>query len=82
MHKDKLTGTEVVDYDFLGKKLYPPRKMKITDAGKAFAALFRELDSFYYPSRRKIKNNILPKMKGSSCKRNVCRKQTCKYPRK
>lgn len=72
MHKDKLTGIEVVDYDFLGKKLYPPRKMKITDAGKAFAALFRELDSFYYPSRRKIKNNILPKIKGSAEYKQPC----------
>ena len=34
MHKDSITGEEVIDYDFLGKKLYPPKKLKMTDAGK------------------------------------------------
>ena len=34
MHKDEITGEEVIDYDFLGKKLYPPKKLKMTDAGK------------------------------------------------
>lgn len=54
MHKDEITGNEVIDYDFLGKKLYPPRKLKMTDAGKEIAALFRELDRMYYPSKNKI----------------------------
>ena len=53
MHKDEITGNEVIDYDFLGKKLYPPRKLKMTDAGKEIAALFRELDRMYYPSKNK-----------------------------
>lgn len=56
MKKDSLTGTEVIDYDFLGKKLYPPRKLKETDATKAVAMLFKELDSFYYPSKKKEKH--------------------------
>lgn len=56
MKKDSLTGTEVIDYDFLGKKLYPPRKLKETDASKAVAMLFKELDSLYYPSKKKEKH--------------------------
>lgn len=57
LHKDSITGQQIVDYDFLGKKLYPPKKLKVTDAGKEFAALFRELDRFYYPSHREKENN-------------------------
>lgn len=56
MKKDSLTGTEVIDYDFLGKKLYPPQKLKETDASKAVAMLFKALDSFYYPSKKKEKH--------------------------
>lgn len=59
MKKDSLTGTEIIDYDFLGKKLYPPRKLKETDASKAVADLFRELDRFYYPKSKKEKKSVL-----------------------
>lgn len=27
MRKDSITGEEVIDYGFLGKKLYPPKKL-------------------------------------------------------
>ena len=52
LHKDSLTGEEVIDYDFLGKKLYPPKKLKQTDASKAFARLWQEIDSLYYPGKK------------------------------
>lgn len=52
LHKDSITGEEVIDYDFLGKKLYPPKKLKQTDAGKAFARLWQEIDSLYYPGKK------------------------------
>lgn len=57
MHKDKLTGQEIIDYDFLGTKLFPPKKMKVTDAGREFEALFRELDKCHY-SRKKERNDF------------------------
>lgn len=58
MHKDELTGSEVIDYDFLGKKLSPPKKVKVTDAGKAIERLFRELDRFHYPSQKNSKKEF------------------------
>ena len=42
MHKDSITGNEVIDYDFLGKKLYPPKKLKMTQAGKDYAKQARK----------------------------------------
>lgn len=62
MHKDSITGEEVIDYDFLGKKLYPPKKLRMTDAGKEIAAFFRELDRMYYPAkkeRKEVKHSFL-----------------------
>ena len=56
MHKDSITGEEVIDYDFLGKKLYPPKKLKMTDAGKEVTAFLRELDRLYYPTKKYLKN--------------------------
>lgn len=53
--KDSITGTEVIDYDFFGKKIFPPRKLKQTDAGKEIVALLRELDYLTYPGKRKNK---------------------------
>lgn len=55
MHKDKLTGNEIIDYDFFGKKLIPPKKRKETDVGKAIERLLRELDYFYYSPSKKEK---------------------------
>lgn len=59
MHKDSITGEEVIDYDFLGKKLYPPKKLRMTDAGKEIAAFFRELDRMYYLDPAKKERNFL-----------------------
>lgn len=42
MHKDSITGNEVINYDFLSKKLYPPKKLKMTDAGKDYAKQTRK----------------------------------------
>jgi len=58
MHKDKLTGNEVIDYDFFGKKLTPPKKIKVTDAGKAIERLLRDLNSIYYTTPRKGKKEF------------------------
>lgn len=71
MHKDSITGTEVVDYDFFGKKIYPPRKIKQTDAGKEIAALLRELDYMFYPGRRE-KRDFHSRVGGG-----ISRKQPC-----
>lgn len=51
MHKDSITGEKVIDYDFLGKKLYPPKKLRMTDAGKAFARMWAEIDRIYFPRK-------------------------------
>lgn len=55
MHKDKLTGNEIVDIDFLGKKLFPPKKLKQTDAGREMEKLLRELDKCIRPGRKTYK---------------------------
>ena len=70
MHKDSITGEEVIDYDFLGKKLYPPKKKNITDAGKAIERLLREIDRFYYPSKKSEKKEF-------SARAGNVRKQPC-----
>lgn len=74
MHKDEITGNEVIDYDFLGKKLYPPKKLKMTDAGKEIAALFRELDRFYYPRKKNVSNVF---HKPSFIRGHAAQKQPC-----
>lgn len=53
MHKDSITDEEVIDLDFLGKKIYPPKKLKLRDAGKEFAALFREIALINSPYSKK-----------------------------
>ena len=53
LHKDELTGLEIVDYDFMGKGLRPPRKLKSSDAGKEINGLFRELNRLFYQSKSK-----------------------------
>lgn len=58
MHKDKLTGQEVIDYDFMGKGIRPPKKMKVTDAGKEFEKLFREMDFLFYKKTDKKNSNM------------------------
>lgn len=40
--KDSLTGNEIVDVEFW-EDLYPPKKLKQTDAGKAWADLWKEI---------------------------------------
>ncbi|WP_149554520.1 relaxase/mobilization nuclease domain-containing protein [Treponema pectinovorum] len=72
MHKDSITGEQVIDYDFFGKKLYPPKKLKITDAGKEFAALFRELDSFYYPRKKEFNNDRTSFVRGHAEYKQPC----------
>lgn len=72
MHKDEITGNEVIDYDFLGKKLYPPKKLRATDAGKEIAALFRELDRFYYPSKRFSDNKKISFIRGHAAQKQPC----------
>lgn len=74
MHKDSITGEEVIDYDFLGKKLYPPKKLRTTDAGKEIAALFRELDRFYYPRKKNVSNVF---HKPSFIRGHAAQKQPC-----
>lgn len=72
MHKDSITGEEVIDYDFLGKKLYPPKKLRMTDAGKEIAAFFRELDRMYYPTkkeRKEVKHNFF---RGHAAQKQPC----------
>lgn len=72
MHKDSITGEEVIDYDFLGKKLYPPKKLRMTDAGKEIAAFFRELDRMYYPAkkeRKEVKHNFF---RGHAAQKQPC----------
>lgn len=76
MHKDSITGNEVIDYDFLGKKLYPPKKLKMTDAGKETAALFRELDRFYYPRKKNIVGFDFAH-KSSFVRKSAAQKQPC-----
>lgn len=53
--KDSITREEIIDYDFFGKKLYPPKKTRLTDAGKAFARMWAEIDRIYFP-RKKLKH--------------------------
>lgn len=72
MHKDSITGEEVIDYDFLGKKLYPPKKLRMTDAGKEIAAFFRELDRMYYPAKKERKE-----VKHSFFRGHAAQKQPC-----
>lgn len=72
MHKDSITGEEVIDYDFLGKKLYPPKKLRMTDAGKEIAAFFRELDRMYYPAKKERKE-----VKHNSFRGHAAQKQPC-----
>ena len=72
MHKDEITGEEVIDYDFLGKKLYPPKKLKMTDAGKEIAAFFRELDRFYYPSKKITDNSTTSFFRGHAAQKQPC----------
>ena len=50
--KDSITGQEIIDYDFLGKKLYPPKKTRLTDASKAFARMWAEIDRIYSPGKK------------------------------
>lgn len=69
MHRDSITGEEVIDYDFFGKKLYPPKKLRQTDAGKEVAALFRELDRFCYP---RAKNNKTSFIRGHAAQKQPC----------
>lgn len=75
MHKDSITGEEVIDYDFLRKKLYPPKKLKMTDAGKEIAAFFLELCLFdkmyrmYYPTKKEIKHSFI--------RGHIAQKQPC-----
>lgn len=52
MHRDSITGNEIVDIDFLGKKLYPPQRMKQTDVGKEIERLLRELDRITYGKKK------------------------------
>ena len=72
MNKDSITGEEVIDYDFLGKKLYPPKKLRMTDAGKEIAAFFRELDRMYYPAKKERKE-----VKHSFLRGHAAQKQPC-----
>ena len=72
MHKDSITGEEVIDYDFFGKRLYPPKKLKATDAGKEFAAFFRELDRLYYPRKKKYSVNKYPLIRGHAAQKQPC----------
>ncbi len=72
MHKDSITGEEVIDYDFLGKKLYPPKKLRMTDAGKEIAAFFRELDRMYYPAKKERKEVKHSFFRGYAAQKQPC----------
>lgn len=72
MHKDSITGEEVIDYDFLGKKLYPPKKLHQTDAGKEIAAFFRELDRMYYPSKKIREKSSVSFARGHAAQKQPC----------
>ncbi len=56
MHKDSITGEEVIDYDFFGKGVKPPRKTRTTDASKEFSKLLKELDRLFYTRPEKKKS--------------------------
>lgn len=72
MHKDELAGSEVIDYDFLGKKLYPPKKLHQTDAGKEIAAFFRTLDRLYYPSPKNKDDSMIHFYRGHAAQKQPC----------
>lgn len=72
MHKDSITDEEVIDYDFFGKKLYPPKKLHQTDAGKEIAAFFRELDRMYYPSKKIRENSSVSFARGHAAQKQPC----------
>lgn len=72
MHKDSITDEEVIDYDFLGKKLYPPKKLHQTDAGKEIAAFFRELDRMYYPSKKIREKSSVSFVRGHAAQKQPC----------
>ena len=72
MYKDSITGEEVIDYDFLGKKLYPPKKLRQTDAGKEIAAFFRELDRLCYPKKKPSENNRTSFIRGHASQKQPC----------
>lgn len=72
MRRDSITGGEVIDYDFLGKRLYPPKKLKAADAGKESAAFFRELDRFYYARRNEFDTDRTVFMRGHAEQKQPC----------
>lgn len=65
MHKDELTGQEVIDYDFFGKGLRPPKKVRSADAGKEINRLLREMNHlFFHRHNDKKKGQLHPHGEG------------------
>lgn len=73
MYKDELTGQEVIDYDFLGKGLRPPKRTRVTDTGKEMSALFRELNRlFYYKNTKKNDDSGIRMGRGTRNQNQLC----------
>lgn len=72
MHKDSLTGQEIIDYDFWGTKLFPPKKLNVTDTGREIEAMFRELDRLHYPSKKKDSEMYFRTGRGNSPQKQPC----------
>lgn len=73
MHKDELTGQEVIDYDFFGKGLRPPRKLRASDAGKEINGLLREMGRlFNHAHDKKKKDNFSHGSRGARTQNQLC----------
>lgn len=72
MKKDSITGNEIVDIDFLGKKLYPPKKSRQLDAGKEIERLLRELDRIVYSKNKKSDKKSGSGFRGGGSKKQPC----------
>ena len=73
MHKDELTGQEVIDYDFFGKGLRPPKKVRSADAGKEINRLLREMNHlFFHRHNDKKKDSFIRMGRGARSQNQLC----------